>query len=172
MRAMGAIQIRTVLSSEADASISGLVGFQLTLFTVPECPSSCASRSPLSLCQTRALRRPVHSTLPDRTGTQQAAPCEVGTSGSALLACWMSRGHASDPEATKAALVPPKQERMMKRGCLLGSIRYSIAGSLNPLMASSAYTFSPSPKPLTLHLGPTTLPQSYWPRPQACHKPQ
>ena len=49
-------------------------------------------------------------------------------------------GHASDPEATKAALVPPKQERMMKRGCLLGSMRYSIAGSLNPLAASSART--------------------------------
>ena len=36
LRAMGAIQIRTVLSSEAEASMSGLVGFQLTLFTVPE----------------------------------------------------------------------------------------------------------------------------------------
>ena len=51
LRAMGAIQMRTVLSSEADASMRGLVGFQLTLFTVPEWPSSCASRSPLSLCQ-------------------------------------------------------------------------------------------------------------------------
>ena len=49
---MGAIQIRTVLSSEAEASMSGLVGFQLTLFTVPEWPSSCANKSPLSLCQT------------------------------------------------------------------------------------------------------------------------
>ena len=50
LRAIGAIQMRTVLSSEADASIRGLVGFQLTLLTVPEWPSSCAKRSPLSLC--------------------------------------------------------------------------------------------------------------------------
>ncbi len=44
----------------------------------------------------------------------------------------------SDPEATKAALVPPKQERMMKRGCLFGSMRYSIAGSFTAREASSA----------------------------------
>lgn len=36
LRAIGAIQMRTVLSSEADASMRGLVGFQLTLLTVPE----------------------------------------------------------------------------------------------------------------------------------------
>ena len=47
--------------------------------------------------------------------------------------------HASDPEATNAAFVPPKQERMMKRGCRLGSMRYSIAGSLKLLAASSAH---------------------------------
>ncbi len=45
---------------------------------------------------------------------------------------------ASDPEATKAALEPPKQERMMKRGCLLGSILYSIAASFDARTASSA----------------------------------
>ena len=44
----------------------------------------------------------------------------------------------SEPEATKAAEEPPKQERMMKRGCRVGAMRYSMAGSRVMAAASSA----------------------------------
>ena len=57
-----------------------------------------------------------------------------------LACCMSSKVPTSDPEATKAALDPPKQERIMNRGCLFGSIRYSIAGSLTARRASSAET--------------------------------
>ena len=66
---------------------------------------------------------------------------EHGRSKNAIFTCCMSsKITTSDPEATKAALEPPKQERMMNRGCLFGSIRYSIAGSLTARRASSAET--------------------------------
>ena len=67
-----------------------------------------------------------HTSLQLRGATQKAVLCRGGWS------------LTSEPEATKAALEPPKQERIMKRGCRLGSILYSITGSLMPFDASSA----------------------------------
>lgn len=41
-----------VRSSEAEANMESTTGFQCTAFTVPECPSSSANKSPLPRCQT------------------------------------------------------------------------------------------------------------------------
>ena len=84
-RAMGAIQIRTVLSSEADASMSGLVGFQLTLFTVPEWPSSCANRSPLSLCQTCTRQSCIGGIVSEAASDQLHAACRWDRMQNSLL---------------------------------------------------------------------------------------
>mmetsp|Transcript_11197 Transcript_11197/g.33585 ORF Transcript_11197/g.33585 Transcript_11197/m.33585 type:complete len:245 (-) Transcript_11197:1605-2339(-) len=94
-------QMWMLLSSEADANMLCTTGFHATALTVPVCPSSCSSRSPLLRCHTYTLHssEPL-STKPWFTPPKHArmSQCPVRPDGCApSYVCRGSKGISLSP---------------------------------------------------------------------------
>lgn len=105
LSAAGAIQMRTVLSSLAEASMWRLRGFQLTALTVPVWPSSLSRHSPLCRCHTYTCGSRSRAGRWQQPYSQVASTCKRGGSAGAgrhagggkrmLLACKRACHHAA-----------------------------------------------------------------------------